>query len=72
MQLFAGDFPRRGRPPSARARQCASGPGVAPRGGARETAVEARARGPIGAHEEGYWLDVPADGSRAVLGAVLV
>jgi hexosaminidase len=33
----------------------------------REIAVEAR--GPIGAREEGYWLDVPADGSGAVLGA---
>ena len=34
---------------------------------AREIAVEAR--GQIGMREEGYWLDVPGDGSGAVLGA---
>lgn len=36
-------------------------------GEAREIAVEAR--GQIGTREEGYWLDVPADGSAALLGA---
>jgi hexosaminidase len=35
--------------------------------GAREIAVEARDK--IGEREEGYWLDVPGDGSGAVLRA---
>ena len=38
-----------------------------PQARAWEIAVEAR--GLIGTREEGYWLDVPADGSRAVFGA---
>jgi hypothetical protein len=46
---------------------CCTSRGPQARAWAREIAVEAR--GLIGMHEEGYWLDVPADGSRAVFGA---